>query len=180
VKEKCPSRCSADVFSRVDLAARAREAQGLRLHDALRSDPASPPPRRDLLGPGPFWGPFLDLAVDRVPTRSYRRSLLTTSLVRRSRRARSPPLSGRSASWAEASGHAWVRPGGDPGPFDRCLLLTDSVFKDDRLKSRRTSHRHVPTRYESSRIHAATLTSANRPIAPGCCLPQPPIRSAYL
>lgn len=43
------------------------------------------------------WGPFLDLAADRFPSRSYRRSLLTTSLVRRSRRARSPPLSGRSA-----------------------------------------------------------------------------------
>jgi hypothetical protein len=43
-----------------------------------------------------FWARTLsmsshDLAVDRVPARSYRRSLLTTSLVRRSRRARSPP-----------------------------------------------------------------------------------------
>lgn len=74
------------------------------------------------------------------------------------------------------SGRAWERPGGDPGPFDRCLLLTDVVFKDDRLTSRRTSHRHVPTRCESLRFHAAMLASVSRRIAPGCCLPQPPIR----
>lgn len=97
MKEKCPSRCSADVFSRVDLAARAREAQGDRLHDALRSDPASPPPRRDLLGPGPLLVRSSTWQWIAFPARSYRRSLLTTSLVRRSRRARSPPLSGRSA-----------------------------------------------------------------------------------
>jgi hypothetical protein len=32
-----------------------------------------------------------------------------------------------------------------PRSIDRCLQLTDVVFKDDRPKSRRTSHRHVPT-----------------------------------
>jgi hypothetical protein len=112
-------------------------------------------------------GSFFDLAVDRVPARSFRRSPCTTSLVLGSRRARSPsswdclPRGAQLFGWA--SGRAWERPGGDPGPFDRCLLLTDVVFKDDRLTSRRTSHRYVPTRCESSRFHAAMPTSANRP-----------------
>jgi hypothetical protein len=125
---------------------------------------------------------FLDLAVDRVPARSYRRSPCTTSLMRGSRRARSPspkditPCWGTPMRFAQGSGRAWVRPGGDPGPFDRCLLLTDVVFKDDRPTSRRTSHRHVPTRCESLRFHAAC--PLRRTVGPrsGCCLPRPPFR----
>jgi hypothetical protein len=31
----------------------------------------------------------------------------------------------------ELPGPRGAGPGGDPGPFDRCLLLTDSVFRDD-------------------------------------------------
>jgi hypothetical protein len=77
VKEKCSSRCSTNVFSRVDLA------RALRVHCPFehvlsnkRSDPASLPPRRDLFGSGPRARSSLDLEVDRVPARSYRRSLL--------------------------------------------------------------------------------------------------------
>jgi len=78
--------------------------------------------------------------------------------------------------FAQGSGRAWVRPGGDPGPLDRCLLLTDVVFKDDRPTSRRTSHRYVPTRCESLRFHAAC--PLRRTVGPrsGCCLPRPPFR----
>lgn len=51
---------------------------------------------------------------------------------------------GAQTRWLGTSERAWVRPGGDPGPFDRCLLLTDVVFKDDRPTSRHTSHRLFP------------------------------------
>jgi hypothetical protein len=53
-------------------------------------------------------------------------------------------------------------PGGDPGPFDRCLLLTDSVFRDDSpsLDERRIA---FPTRYGSPRFTPRWLTSAIRP-----------------
>jgi hypothetical protein len=136
---------------RVDLAARARECSGPRLHEVsalwirLRSHHVATFGVSDLLR-----GPSFDLAADRVPARSYRRSLPTTSLVSgRSRRARSPPprvsLPRRRPTFSRwGSGRAWVRPGGDPGPLDRCLQLTDFVFKDDRLTSRHTSHRLFP------------------------------------
>lgn len=184
MKEQCSSRCSTNVFSRVDLARALRVrlsfARRHRSHDARRSDPASLPPRRDLLGPNLVRGPLSTwqwIAFPRDPTGAL---FPRRHSCERSRRARSPPPkvfppSTAPSTLAGASGRAWVRPDGDPGPLDRCLQLTDSVFKDDRPMSRRTSHRHVPTRYESLRIHAAALTSVSRSIAPGCCLPQPPI-----
>jgi hypothetical protein len=91
----------------------------------------------DLLGLGPrIARSFLDLAVCRVPTRSYRRSRSDDVT-----RSDDPGGLGRlsfgyfSRQSAQLVGWvfraAWVRPGGDPGPFDRCLLLTDVVFKDE-------------------------------------------------
>jgi hypothetical protein len=73
------------------------------------------------------------------------------SLVRGARRARPPPLvpHGTASAFPVLVGTAGLatlqgaqrvalglpgtrgaRPGGDPGPFDRCLLLTDSVLKE--------------------------------------------------
>jgi hypothetical protein len=66
----------------VSISRRARaSAQSLVCTKLCAPDPDSLPPRRDLLGLGLFRDPFFDLEVDRVPARSYRRSLLTTSLV---------------------------------------------------------------------------------------------------
>ena len=40
-------------------------------------------------------------------------------------------LQGDPAFCVGSTGSRGARPGGNPGPFDRCLLLTDSVFRDD-------------------------------------------------
>jgi hypothetical protein len=96
VKEHGPSRCSTDVFSRVDLARALRVrifsafAKRLFLGGSALGSGFAPVTSRPF-GSGPRARSSLDLAVDHVPARSYRRSLPTTSLVRRSRRARSPP-----------------------------------------------------------------------------------------
>lgn len=101
MKERRTRRCNADAFF-VSISRRARARHRCfslsrcllfraSLSRFLRTDPASLPPRRDLLGLGSLSDPFFDLAVDRVPSRSYRRSPFTTSLVLGSRRARSPP-----------------------------------------------------------------------------------------
>jgi hypothetical protein len=52
--------------------------------------------------------------------------------------------------------------GGDPGPFDRCLLLTDSVFRDD-SSSLDTRCIAFPTRYRSLRFTPRWPASASRP-----------------
>lgn len=92
--------------------ARVGSSSFSRRHCAL--DPDSLPPRRDLLGLGPSRGPSIDLAADRVPARSYRRSLPPdVTRMRRSRRARSPPLSGRPECGLGLPGRvgaAWRRP----------------------------------------------------------------------
>jgi hypothetical protein len=72
-----------------------------------------------------------------------------------------------------------ARPGGDPGPSDRCLLLTDSGFKDDRPKSRRTPHRNSHAIREPP-VHAAGPTSANRPIGLGAFSSPSAALPAYL
>lgn len=106
--------------------------------------------------------------MDRVPARSDRRFPARRSLVRGARRARPPPLvpHGTASAFAVLFGHGGLatlqgaqrvalglpgtrgaRPGGDPGPFDRCLLLTDSVLKElsEMLpKSRCTPQRIFP------------------------------------
>jgi hypothetical protein len=74
--EDRPSHCSANAFSRVDLAARAREG-AVRFVCTMLLPWIRIRPRHvaDLLGLGPRVArSFLDLAVCRVPTRSYRRS----------------------------------------------------------------------------------------------------------
>jgi hypothetical protein len=89
--------------------------------------------------------------MDRVPARSDRDCSARRSLVRGARRARPPPLvpHGTASAFPVLFGHGGLatlqgaqrfalglpgtrgaRPGGDPGPFDRCLLLTDSVLKE--------------------------------------------------
>jgi hypothetical protein len=89
--------------------------------------------------------------LDRVPARSDRCCPARRSLVRGARRARPPPLvpHGTASAFPVLVGTAGLatlqgaqrvalglpgtrgaRPGGDPGPFDRCLLLTDSVLKE--------------------------------------------------
>jgi hypothetical protein len=155
------------------------------LTDALRSDPASLPPRRDLLGLGP--SPVLSstwqwIAFPRDPTgalRARRHSL------RGSRRARSPSPRvvtpwGAQRVYSLGSGRAWVRPGGDPGPLDRCLLLTDVVFKDDRpcLGARRIGmFPHDARARGFTPQYPLRRTVGSRS---GCCLPQPHYPPAYL
>lgn len=139
VKKRYPSRCSTDAFSRVDLAARARGASFvctmLCARIRFRSHRAA-----SLSGLGPILGPSFGSAADRVPCDP------TGALSARRHPCEDPgelgrpPLGsfsrGAPSTSAGTSGHAWVRPGGDPGLFDRCQLLTDVVFKDDRPKSR--------------------------------------------
>lgn len=149
VKDERSSRCNTNAFF-VSISRRARaSAQSPVCTRRCAPDPASLPPRRDLLGLGPARGPSSTwkwIAFPRDPTgalSSRRHSCW------RSRRARSPPPRvflprRRPTCSVGTSGRAWVRPGGDPGPLDRCLLLTDFVFKDDRLTSRRTSHLMFP------------------------------------
>jgi hypothetical protein len=171
---------------RVDLAARARERRGSRLHEVASAlDPASLPPRRDLLGIGPPRGPFFDLAVDRVPARSYRRSLPTTSLVYGDPGELGPlPRGSFSLEGAQ--------------PFSLGLRARVGAARRRPRSSRPMSAAHgfcfqrrsphvsahvassVPTRCEGSRFHAAIPTSASRRAAPRCCLPRLPISSAYL
>jgi hypothetical protein len=57
-----------------------------------------------------------------------------------------------------------ARPGGDPGPFDRCLLLTDSVLKElsEMLPKSRCTPQHIPTRWGSSRFTPSEPASASR------------------
>ena len=150
MKDERPSVCSTNAFF-VSISRRARaSAQVLVCTRFLRSGSGFAPATSRPFGSRTSPRSFFDLAADRVPARSYRRSLPTTSLVSgRSRRARSPPprvsLPRRRPTFFRwGSGRAWVRPGGDPGPLDRCLQLTDFVFKDDRLTSRHTSHRLFP------------------------------------
>lgn len=66
-----------------------------------------------------------------------------------------------------------ARLGGDPGPFDRCLLLTDSIFKDETpsLDARRTARPHAMRELS---VHAAEPTSASRPTVAERCLLRPP------
>lgn len=71
--------------------------------------------------------------------------------------------SGRQRCFAlDPPGPRGAGPGGDPGPIDRCLLLTDSVFRDDSpsLDERRIA---FPTRCGSPRFTPPWLTSAIRP-----------------
>lgn len=86
---------------------------------------------------------LFDSSVDRDPARSFRRSLHSTSLEQRSRRARPPPLARcparRAGAPARVGASRWR-----PRSIDRCLQLTDVVFKDDRPTSWRTSHQRFP------------------------------------
>jgi len=92
VKDERPSVCSTNAFF-VSISRRARaSAQVLVFTRALRSGSGFAPTTSRPFGSRTSPRSFFDLAADRVPARSYRRSLPTTSLVSgRSRRARSPP-----------------------------------------------------------------------------------------
>jgi len=128
VKEKCSSRCSTNVFSRVDLARALRVrlsfARRHRSHDARRSDPASLPPRRDLLGPNLVRGPLSTwqwIAFPRDPTGAL---FPRRHSCERSRRARSPPpkvflLRRRPARWLGLPGARGC------GPMATPVLSTD-------------------------------------------------------
>jgi hypothetical protein len=102
VKERRTRRCNADAFF-VSISRRARARLRVRSHECTVFTDAHPlgctlhgsgfaPPTSRPFGSRTVAGPFFDLAVDRVPARSYRRSPRTTSLVLGSRRARSPPV----------------------------------------------------------------------------------------
>jgi len=157
----------------VSISRRARaSAQGLRLHDFrcawLRIRSRSRP---RTLGPG-------DLAVDRVPTRSCQ-SLFARrhSFEDAGELGRLPFRGAQHVGWDFRS--AWVRAGGDPGPIDRCLLLTDVVFKDDRPKSRRTSHRRSHAMREPS-LHGEAAHFGEPPDRAGALSPPAAVPSAYL
>jgi hypothetical protein len=127
--------CDPDVFHRVDLAALARVAPAIvltipaALGVRLRSSPG-------------WWAWRLDrVPRDRTGAASPRRH----SCGEPGELGRLPSRGAQHVGWDYR--HTWVRTGGDPGPFDRCLQLTDAVFKDDRPKSRRTPHRILPTRW---------------------------------
>jgi hypothetical protein len=150
--------------------ARARARRAFRLHeDALRSMTGFAPATSRSLGsadrPRSAHSTWQRIAFPRDPSGALSR---TTSLVRRSRRARLPlqvrvgaarrrPRSSRPMSAAHG-----------------CCFQRRSPHVSAHVAS------PVPTRCESLRIHAARPASANRRTAPGCCLPQPPHPTAYL
>jgi hypothetical protein len=108
------------------------------------------------------------------------------SLVRGARRARPPPLvpHGTASAFPVLFRHGGLatlqgaqrvalglpgtrgaRPGGDPGPFDRCLLLTDSVLKELSgmlPKSRYTPQRKFPRAGGAPGSRPSEPASANR------------------
>jgi len=112
------------------------------------------------------------LAVRHLPPRLAARLLSRASLESLARLLRAAlqihegsrmMLQGAQRCFAlDLPGPRGAGPGGDPGPFDRCLLLTDSVFRDDSpsLDTRRIA---FPTRYGSPRFTPPWLTSAIRP-----------------
>jgi hypothetical protein len=128
---------------RVDLAARARE----HIEDSsFARAPSDVGPRFHSCRVATFRVSIS--AADHVPARSFRRSLRSTSLGRRSRRARPLPLSRCPARRLDLRARVGARRERPPSN-DRSLQLTDFVFKDDRPKSRRTSHHlcsHVDAR----------------------------------
>lgn len=65
---------------------------------------------------------------------------------------RLPCFQGAQRVHWDLAGLRGARPDGDPGPFDRCLQLTDSVFKNDRPHVSAHSASHVPTRHGSHRF----------------------------
>jgi hypothetical protein len=75
---------------------------------------------------------------------------------------------------AESFGLRGAQPGGDPGPIDRCLQRTDSVFKMIARFVSAHSASHVPTRYGSSRFTPIELASASRLVDFGAFSSQKP------
>lgn len=132
VRERRTPRSPGALY-RVDLAARAR-ARSNRLHG----------PERLVSGFAPRQDPF-----GLTSTPRSRAALPSCASVRRHScgdlgELGLLPFQGAQRVALGLPGTRGARPGGDPGPSDRCLLLTDSGFKDDRPKSRRTPHRTSP------------------------------------
>jgi len=147
VKESRSSRCSANVFHRVDLAARARELAVVSFaRTSLRCGSGFAPNTSWTLRSRTSSRSFVDLLVNRVfPTRSFRRALRPTSLGWRSRRARLPPLSGRPARWQGLPGTRGCGPAATPVlPTDVCssrMLFSKTIAL--RLGTRRTVRSHA-------------------------------------
>ena len=158
VKERRTRRCNADAFF-VSISRRARARRRCcRFRDAFSFELSFEIPAH---GSGfapttsrPFGSRIVPRSFLRLGSGSRSLAILPALSDHDVTRASDPGELGhlsagcspeeRPARWLGTSGHAWVRPGGDPGPFDRCLLLTDVVFKDDRPTSRHTSHRLFP------------------------------------
>lgn len=155
---------------RVDLAARARElANTFSISGAISGDshvvPGFALPRTLPINSG-FWCgkpiafPFLCFC-DRPELSSARRHSCEGS----GELGRLPPgvyPVGRPVCSLGPRGLRGAQADGDPGPFDRCLQLTDSVFKMIALSSRHTPHRTSHAAREPS-VHADGLASASRP-----------------
>lgn len=124
--------------------ARARARSAFRLHDALRSLTGFTPATSRSLG-----------SAARLRDRSFRLGSGSLSLAILPARSLARRHScGDPGGLGHLSGSAWARSGGDPGHLDRCLLLTDVVFKDDASVSAHVAS-SFPTRCESRRFHAS-------------------------
>lgn len=144
-----------------------------------RSEPFSGDPSRLVSGFAPPPRPLGSSGRSRSRAILPRLACTRRSLVRRARRARSPPRCvcstprGAQRFALRLPCTRGARLGGDPGPFDRCLLLTDSIFKDETpsLDARRTARPHAMRELS---VHAAEPTSASRPTVAERCLLRPP------
>jgi hypothetical protein len=159
------SHCSANAFSRVDLAARAREG-AVRFVFTMLLPWIRIRPRHvaDLLGLGPrFARSFLDLAVHRVPTRSDRRSRSDDVT-----RSDDPgglgrlPLSdlssgflpqGRPARWLGLPGTRGCGPAATP-VHSTDVCCSRMLFSKTRPQVSANAASSFPTRCGSARFHA--------------------------
>jgi hypothetical protein len=150
VKDEHPSRCSTNAFSSCRSRGARASAQVLVCTRSLRSGSGFAPTTSRPFGSRTSPRSGFDLAADRVPARSYRRSLPTTSLVSgRSRRARSPPPRvslprRRPTCLVGAPGARGCGPAATPVlSTDVCssrILFSKTIAS----KSRHTSHRLFP------------------------------------
>jgi hypothetical protein len=77
---------------------------------------------------------------------------------------RLPCFQGAQRVHWDLAGMRGAQPDGDPGPFDRCLQLTDSVFKMIALRLG-TLHVARPHATREPSVHADGLASASRPMS---------------
>jgi hypothetical protein len=154
------SHCSANAFSRVDLAARAREGAVRSFSRCSALAPDSPPPRRRPFGPRTSHRAVLPRlgSVSRshaiLPALSFGRR----HSFRRSRRARTPLFrvflpAERPARWLGPSGPRGCGPAATP-VHSTDVCCSRMLFSKTRPQVSANAASSFPTRCGSARFHA--------------------------